>query len=1103
MATEPRIALFESPSGAARRARAAEFLTSFPAGAELLVVGPTREVVDDFVRAQETVATFGIHRFGFRQLVATVAASELASGGLVPATALGLEAVSARTTFDAVERDELHRLGEVAQTPGFPGSLAGTLADLRLAGVDVARLDDVGGSATDLKGLAEGFERQIKQAGIADYATMLQLATWAWRRPHWGTFRRAPIVLLDVPVASRREREFLDALLSSSQSVLATIPDGDRETRRALQSLPGAGDVSETGRETADAEPSTNLKRLGRWLFSDDDPPGSADKDDESVQFLSAPGEGRECVEIVRRILDEAGRGVPFDEMAVFLRSPETYTAHLETAFRRAGVPAWFARGTRRPDPSGRAFLALLSCLSERLSAKRFAEYLSFAQVPDLEKGGAPPPEDDGWMPPDEEDLGPAVDSGQLQLSLFSAGEPGPASPDADAPAEIGALDGTLRAPWKWEELLVEASVIGGRDRWRRRLDGLANELGKRRTEVLANDPESPRAAALERELANLIHLERFALPVIDALAGLPERATWGEWLEALSRFAPRVLRRPDRVREVLAGLRPMARVGPVGIDEVRAVLAERLATLEEERPRHRYGRVFVAPTDGARGRSFRVVFAPGLAERVFPRRPREDPLLLDAAREQLSDELIRQERRGHDERMLLKVVVGTATERVVLSYPRVDVAEGRPRVPSFYALDVARATTGRLPDWEKLELKAEAEADARLAWPAPKRPERAVDCAEHDLATLLPLFDAPADEVRGRARYLLELNDHLARALRSQWARWWRRWWPADGIVRVTDETRPLLERQRPTQRPYSVTSLERFAYCPYRFFLSAIQRLEPREDAVALVQLDPLTKGSLIHEIQARTLVALRDDDRLPLVEEERDEAQQILDGMVDRIAAAYEEELAPAIQRVWQDEVETIRADLRVWLGRMVGSEWTPAHFELSFGLSLTESSDPAAQAEPVELDGGWKLRGAIDLVERGPQGLRVTDHKTGLVRVQDGAIVDGGKSLQRVLYSLAAEKVLKEDVVSARLFYSTARGGFTERSVDINEWSRLQATQVLDAVDSAVSEGRLHPAPREKDCRWCDFRSVCGPHEERRVRVKDAGPLSALSDLRQAP
>ena len=52
------------------------------------------------------------------------------------------------------------------------------------------------------------------------------------------------------------------------------------------------------------------------------------------------------------------------------------------TRSRAPAIPAWFERGTRRPDPAGRAFLALLACAEEHLSARRFAEYLSLGQVP-------------------------------------------------------------------------------------------------------------------------------------------------------------------------------------------------------------------------------------------------------------------------------------------------------------------------------------------------------------------------------------------------------------------------------------------------------------------------------------------------------------------------------------------------------------------------------------------------------------------------------------------------------------------------------------------------------------------------------------------------
>ena len=99
---------------------------------------------------------------------------------------------------------------------------------------------------------------------------------------------------------------------------------------------------------------------------------------------------------------------MPFDEIAVFVRSPQRYAGLLEHAFKRAGIPAWFDRGTGRPHPAGRAFMAVLACACEKLSARRFAEYLSLAQVPRRRRRSARP----AFIAPDDELLGPAAGRG-------------------------------------------------------------------------------------------------------------------------------------------------------------------------------------------------------------------------------------------------------------------------------------------------------------------------------------------------------------------------------------------------------------------------------------------------------------------------------------------------------------------------------------------------------------------------------------------------------------------------------------------------------------------------------------------------------------------
>src|SRR5262249_60542178 len=100
-------------------------------------------------------------------------------------------------------------------------------------------------------------------------------------------------------------------------------------------------------------------------------------------------------------------------------------------------------------------------------------------------------------------------------------------------------------------------------------------------------------------------------------------------------------------------------------------------------------------------------------------------------------------------------------------------------------------------------------------------------------------------------------------------------------------------------------------------QFFLSAICRLEPRLEVAPIVELDPATRGQLFHRVQAELMRTLADERRLPVTVDAMEEVRAVLDRTLDRVADEYREELAPAIQRVWQDEVESMRADLRMWL------------------------------------------------------------------------------------------------------------------------------------------------------------------------------------------
>jgi ATP-dependent helicase/nuclease subunit B len=825
-----RIRLVVSASGAARLEAVAACLRERSPADPIAVVSATRGAADDLVRrvAGTRSATIGIYRFSLTQLAARLAVAHLSGRGVAPVTALGLEAIAARAAFEAAGDEALPCLAAVSGTPGFPRAVARTLRDLREARIPADAVRRTEGAGPDVAQLLERASRFMDAAAVADRARLLEAAIDGMAS---DPVARLPLVLVDVPVESHAEEQFLLALTRMAAWTFAVVPRHDTAARDALVR---AGGVE----QPAGAPPVTDLERLQVFLFAPAAPP--VRPPDETVECFSAPGEGRECAEIARRVLAAAARGVRFDEMAVFVRPVDRYQGLIEQAFARARVPAWFERGVRRPHPAGRALLALLACADEGGSARRFAEYLSLGQVP---AGGAESP---GWV-------------GATSELFGSAARP---SGDADATQErdmaaagsAASHDAPWPAPRHWERLLVESSVIGGDvARWARRLDGLAGEIQARLGELEREDPDSPRIARLRRDREGLEALRAFVLPLVGELSAWPRDAVWGGWLDRLDDLASRMLRTPQAVRRVLADLRPMADVGPVPLADVRRLLGDRLRLLDVDPPADRSGRVFVGTPAQARGRAFRVVFVPGWPSGCSPggrittrcswtRRAPARRHAGNARRTGTSRAAAPAPRRRRGDRAAPRVVPaarcgrGTAARAVVL--------RARPRA----------RRDGRGPP-----LRA-----ARRGGRPGGRPHAGVACARrscpgHRRPGARPRGSAPAAR-RGRSGYgagpgavpaaaqsrASPLGHRAVDARRAALV-------AVDGLVRVVDRTAPALAAHRLTTRVYSLSALQRFATCPYQFLLSAPSTVSrrPRRPGRCSVSIRS-PEGSLVHRIQ-----------------------------------------------------------------------------------------------------------------------------------------------------------------------------------------------------------------------------------------------------------
>ncbi len=1097
----------KSPRAAVRTAAAVRFIEGLGAGNPFLVVGASRHAADRLVheaaegRGRQR-GLFGAFRFGLFVLAQHLARPELAARELRTLTPAARLAAVVRIIHRARRGGELGRFEAAAEGPGLAVRLASTFDELRLAGVTA---EEAGAREESLGRLYGAYLETLAEVKLADRAETFASARRAITNGA-GLPVGLALLLLDVPLVDQASRRFAAALAAAASEVFLTLPEGDRHTEeaaRALGAIPlGAIPLGTAETDPGDTSPDDAVASAQRHLFATRRPDPGAGR--RGLSVVAAPGTAAEAIEHARAFLAEAAEGIPFDRMAVLLPEPANQASAFQEAFERAGIPAFFEAGARRPHPAGRAFLVLLDCAREGLSATRFAEYLSLGETPASRTEDGPT--DDG-----------PTQAGPTQASRTEASptqtSPTQNGPTQDAGAGAGGTEAGENtgfvAPRRWERLILDSEVIGGLDRWEGRLARFERQL--QRDEEAESD--ASRGEAVRRRRQDLRRLTETALPILHRLAAFPTpHAGFSEWTRQLAELARAALLHPEGVLECLAETDPMRDVNEVTLDEVRESLARRLAEVVTRSRGDRYGRVWVGPIDAARGLTFDVVAVPGLSERAFPRVIREDPMLLDRQRAAISADLPVRGDLAERERLRLRIAVGAATRKLILSYSSLNLVEGRPQVPSYYLAEAFRAGLGKIPTLAEIRAQAGRESQVVRGIRAPRNPSYAIDRREFDLGRVAGALGRPeaGSSGAGTAAYLLS-DPALARSLRQEYMRQQWKWQSPDGFLHPDPEALAALERHRPGNRSFSVTGLEAYASCPYQFFLKNIVRLRPIERPEALLHLDPLTRGSLLHDVFFHLGREFRERNLAPLTEARLGEAFRMLETVFWQVEEEVRERVAPAIGRIWQDQMDGLLGDLRGFLQRYAATGRMPLANELTFGMGAKAPADPASRTEAAVLPGGLRLHGSIDVVERLADGAtQITDYKTGRASIEttrQQRILFGGRALQPLLYALAYEALSGTPTASGRLYYATIRGTYLETVVDAaSEESRGVFEAFVDGLDKATRNGRFpalpNPGVSYRVCDYCDYLPVCGPRPAGHARTKArAGFAAALDEVVQ--
>ena len=789
-------------------------------------------------------------------------------------------------------------------------------------------------------------------------------------------------------------------------------------------------------------------------------------------RMVITPGPHEEVRWVVRQIVHQAEQGTPFHRMAILYGAPTPYNTLVREELLLASIPL----SGPNPTPLGRTAAGRTLTGLLQLSASEFPRDRVMA-----------------WL---------------MACPV--------------RPPQAGLLESFN--PSSWDAISKRAGIVAGLEQWKERLDRYAYETERHsRSREEKGEVSQAKASLMVAEARSARALLRFVETLAEDLAPPPDGSPWSlfaQWgLGLLQRyFSPSdqmtALEQDafNRTVDILEGLASADAVDPTPtLDAFVESLEEALQSSVGHSGETGQG-VFVGPMAAALGMEFDVVHIVGLIEGAAPAPARDDPLVPDRDRREAGgaqEGLPSRQTRLAEERRSFLSALGSAPE-ATLSFPRSDPAGQRAHYPSRWFLEQASVLEGK-------------QVHTSALWKLADRPWlTAISSMDRALESVAAA--APADQHDYDLEHLWtwkrsgrETTDHplatsglLARSMRLSRSRYrssdFTEW---DGNLSGSMQNAGLAARISDTA--LSPTSLERWAACPFSYFLGQRLRISALEDPEEISSITPMEKGSLVHKVLETFITEAAEEGTLPGPSEPWTSLhRQQLTRIAEHNFREAEAQGVTGKPLMWQLAQEDILNDLYSFLeeDHRVRARFglSPAYLEARFGLD--GDSWPAPE---LWLDGpaSIKFRGVIDRIDSGPEGkeILVMDYKSGGPRPYSGLEadpIDKGRHLQLAVYSLAARKALGDDaIVRAAYWFVSSRGGFSlvpAIPLEIASEETLERfKEGVSVIVSGIRSGAFPANPGRWDyqdfhnCRFCDFKPLCPPRKDTLWERKRGHPL----------